>query len=43
MGFAHVLDKPIFLYYPMPQTDIKDEIIAMQPKVINGNLEEIVI
>ncbi len=37
MGFAHVLSKKIFLYNEIPQTFFKDELIAMQPVVLNGN------
>lgn len=38
MGFAHVLGKKIFLLNPVPDMAYTDEIIAMQPKVINENL-----
>lgn len=42
MGFAHVLNKPIFLYNPLPNIGYKDEIEAMNPRVINGNLTAII-
>jgi len=39
IGFAHVLDKKIFLLNPIPDMEyFKDEIDAMQPVVINGQL-----
>jgi hypothetical protein len=41
MGFAHVLDKNIFLYNPIPDVSYKDELEAMKPKVINGDLTKI--
>jgi hypothetical protein len=41
MGFAHVLNKKIFLLNPIPEMGYKDEIIAMQPTVLEGDLGEI--
>ncbi len=38
VGFAHVLHKKIFLFNPIPEMHYKDELVAMQPIVINGNL-----
>ena len=38
MGFAHVQSKPIFLLNPIPKMQYTDEIIAMKPSVINGEL-----
>lgn len=38
MGFAHVLNKKIFLYNPVPEIDYKDEILAMEPIILNGDL-----
>lgn len=38
IGFAHVLGKKVFLFNPIPNMPYSDEIIAMQPIVINGNL-----
>jgi len=40
MGFAHVLDKPIYVLNPLPE-ELKvfyQELVAMQPVVINGDL-----
>jgi predicted RNA-binding protein with PUA domain len=39
MGFAHVLNKKIFLLNQIPQTSFKDELIAMQPVVLKGDLK----
>jgi hypothetical protein len=41
MGFAHVLNKKIFLLNPIPEVSYKDEIIAMQPIVLDGDLNKI--
>jgi len=41
MGFAHVLGKKIFLLNGIPDMHYKDEIKAMQPVVLNGDLERI--
>lgn len=38
IGFAHVLNKKIFLLNPVPEISYKDEIIAMQPIILNGDL-----
>jgi len=38
MGFAYVQNKKIFLYNPIPEMPYKEELITMQPIVINGNL-----
>jgi len=35
---AFELGKKIFLYNPIPEGNLKDEIIAFNPKIINGNL-----
>lgn len=42
MGFAHVLNKRIFLMNPIPEIPLyKSEIEAMRPVVINENLSKI--
>lgn len=43
MGFAFVLGKKIFLLNPVPIMPYTSEIVAMQPIVINGELERITI
>lgn len=37
MGFAHVLNKKIYLLNPIPNMIYTDEIIAMKPIVVNGD------
>lgn len=41
MGFAHVLGKEIYVLNGMPDVGYKDEIKAMQPVFLRGNLEKI--
>jgi predicted RNA-binding protein with PUA domain len=41
MGFAHVLNKKIFLLNSIPEIGYKDEIIAMQPVVLDGDIRKI--
>lgn len=41
MGFAHVLNKKIFLLNSVPEIGYKDEIIAMQPMVLEGDIGRI--
>lgn len=41
IGFAHVLDKKTFLLNPIPEINYKDEIVAMQPIILNGDLTKI--
>ena len=41
MGFAHVLDIPIFLMQPVPDTGYRSEMLAMDPIVIDGDLSRI--
>lgn len=42
MGFAHVLNKPIYLMNPLPQNSpYLEEIAAMEPIVLNGDLSQI--
>lgn len=42
MGFAFILNKKIFLLNSIPKVSYKDEILAMQPVVINNDLKKIV-
>ena len=39
IGFAHVLNKKIYLFHDIPQVSYSDEIEAMRPIVINSNLK----
>lgn len=41
MGFAHVLNKPIYLLYPIPQMNYVDEMRAMDPVVLDGDLSRL--
>lgn len=41
MAFAHILNKKIFLLNPIPDINYKDEIEAMSPKIIYGDLTKI--
>ncbi len=41
MGFAHVLDIPIYLMQTVPDTGYRSEMLAMDPIVIDGDLSRI--
>ncbi|MDD5726552.1 MAG: hypothetical protein PHC53_04070 [Patescibacteria group bacterium] len=41
MGFTHVLEKPIYLLNGIPDMGYTDEIKAMQPIVLHGDLSKI--
>ncbi len=41
MGFAHVLKKRIYLLNPIPEMPYNDEIIAMQPIILNGDISKL--
>ncbi|MFA5359483.1 MAG: hypothetical protein WC349_00780 [Patescibacteria group bacterium] len=41
IGFAYVLEKKIFLLNPIPEVGYKNEIIAMQPIILNSDLNKI--
>lgn len=42
MGFAHILDKPIFLLHDIPAIPtMQEEVEAMRPVILHGNLEMI--
>ncbi len=41
MGFARALNKQIYLLKEIPQMDYTDEILAMQPTILNGDLTQI--
>jgi len=42
IGFAYVLNKKIYFYNDIPEMGYSDELKAMKPIVINGNLEKII-
>ena len=41
LGFAYTMDKPIYLYNDIPEMPYTDEIKAVKPIVINGDLSKI--
>lgn len=42
MGFAYILNKKIFLLNPIPDIPYyKDELISMQPVILNGDLSQL--
>lgn len=41
LGFAHVLDKKIYLLNPIPEMRYSDEIEAVEPIVLDGNIDKI--
>jgi hypothetical protein len=41
LGFARALNKPIYLYNPIPKMQYTDEIQAVEPIIINGDLSKI--
>ena len=41
IGFAHILNKKIFLLNQIPELNYKDEIEAMQPIILNKDLSKI--
>ncbi|OGI17569.1 MAG: hypothetical protein A3J63_04225 [Candidatus Moranbacteria bacterium RIFCSPHIGHO2_02_FULL_40_12b] len=42
LGFAHVHDKKIFLLNPIPEMPYSEEIKAVQPVILNGDLSKII-
>jgi len=42
IGFAHILNKKVYLYNDIPDMAYTDEIIAMQPIVLNGDISKII-
>ena len=43
LGFGHVLDKQIYLLNAIPEVSYQDEIIAMQPVILYGDLSKIMV
>ena len=41
MGFAHVLNIKVYLLNPIPEMSYSDEIIAMQPIILNGDITKL--
>lgn len=42
MAFAHVLRKKLYCLYPLPKKSYVAEMLAMQPTILNGNVDKIV-
>lgn len=41
MAYAHILDKKIYLLNPVPDINYKDEIEAMNPTILSGDVSKI--
>jgi len=41
LGFAHVLDKKVYMYNPIPDMLYTDELLVFQPTILNGDLSKI--
>ncbi len=41
MGFAHVLNKKVYLLNSIPEMPYSDEIVAMQPIILNGDITKL--
>lgn len=41
MGFAHILNKPIYLLHEIPDIGYRDELEAMSPVILKGDLAKI--
>ena len=40
-GFAHVLDKKLYFLYDIPKMIYSDELFALKPTILNGDLSSI--
>lgn len=43
MAFAHVLNKKLYVLYDLPNLSYSSEILAMQPGVLKGDLNKVVL
>lgn len=41
MAFAHILKKPLYVLYEIPEISYTPEILAMQPMVLSGELNKL--
>lgn len=41
MAFAHVLNKKLYVLYPLPDMPYTPELLAMQPLILNGKLDQL--
>jgi hypothetical protein len=42
MAFAHVLDKKLYVLFELPDMKYSSEIVAMQPTVLNGDVNALI-
>lgn len=42
ISFAHILDKKVYLLNPIPEMIYTDELTAMQPTILHGDLHKII-
>ncbi len=42
MAFGHVLNKTLYVLYPVPEMSYTSEILAMQPTVLGGDLSKVI-
>lgn len=43
MGFAHVLNKPLYVLHPLPDVSYVDEMHAMQPTILEGDIKKLTV
>ena len=43
IGFAYILNKPIYVLHPLPDLSYTDEIHAMQPILLNGDIKKLTV
>jgi hypothetical protein len=41
MAFAHILHKPLYILYPIPNMPYTSEMLAMKPTVLDGDVSKI--
>jgi hypothetical protein len=42
MAFSHVLNKKLYCLYPLPEMSYTAEMLALQPVILNGNLNKLI-
>lgn len=43
MGFAHVLEKPLYVLHPLPDVSYVDEMHVMQPTILHGDTKKLTV
>ena len=43
MGYAFGLDKKVYLLHPIPEMDYKTEMYAIQPIILDGDLDKLIL